>query len=459
MQSKKYMLTFRKRFLFWVIKEYIKRWKKSIALFFILGIGSFFLLRFLLEIYLPKIPIGEKETIGIAGAYTVNTLPSFVLSNISSGLTYLDANGIPRPNMAESWEIKDNGKTYIFHLKKKITFTDNITLSSDKVTYSFSDSTIERPDSQTVIFKLKESYAPFLTKVSDPFFKKGFIGVGEYKVKKIEQNGNFVSSLILASRYNDIKIKTYKLFYPTEDALKLAFVLGEITKAQGLSNSSFHDINFSAFPHVTVSKNINYSRLVTLFYNTQDPVLSDKRLRQALSYALPDSFEDAKRSYVPFSQTSWAYQESVNEPRFDIAHAKILLGASSSASQSAQLTLVIKSYPKYKKTADTIAAAWKKIGINSKIEFVDSVPSKFQIFLGYFQVPPDPDQYMLWHSKGDSNITRLNNQRIDKLLEEGRTNINLAERKKTYADFIKYLLDEAPASFLYFPITFDVTRK
>ena len=87
----------------------------------------------------------------------------------------------------------------------------------------------------------------------------------------------------------------------------------------------------------------------------------------------------------------------------------------------------------------------------------------FQVYLGDFTVPKDPDQYMLWHSDQESNITKFRSLRIDKLLEDGRKTVAVKERKRIYDDFQKYLLDDAvidtPASFLYFPYTYTLKRR
>jgi peptide/nickel transport system substrate-binding protein len=68
---------------------------------------------------------------------------------------------------------------------------------------------------------------------------------------------------------------------------------------------------------------------------------------------------------------------------------------------------------------------------------------------------------MLWHSSQIqiNNISKNKNVRIDKLLEDGRKTNDLEERKKIYADFQKYLLEDPPAAFLYFPYEFTVARK
>jgi peptide/nickel transport system substrate-binding protein len=74
-------------------------------------------------------------------------------------------------------------------------------------------------------------------------------------------------------------------------------------------------------------------------------------------------------------------------------------------------------------------------------------------------MPKDPDQYMLWHSSQQNNISNYKNLRIDKLLEDGRQTQDQDQRVKLYEDFQKYLLDDPPATFLYFPYVYDIKRK
>ena len=66
---------------------------------------------------------------------------------------------------------------------------------------------------------------------------------------------------------------------------------------------------------------------------------------------------------------------------------------------------------------------------------------------------------LLWHSDGPDNITHYKNLRIDKLLEDGRKTVDVAKRKAIYNDFQKYLLEDAPAVFLYYPDEYTITRN
>src|SRR5260221_2487147 len=449
------MVTLNKRLSFWLVKAYIKKWGKTFFLFFLIGLVVFFLLKSAIVPFMTKIFSSNQEIIGVSGSYTPSTLPSVLLSKMSRGLTKVADNGDVLPDVATSWQIQDD-KTYTFHLSHSVVFSDGTPLTVKDIHYNFSNVTVIKPDNYTIVFHLQDVYAPFLVTVSRPIFKDGFVGISTYKVQDVKLNGDFIQSFTLASLTDAGQRITYQ-FYPTEDSVKVAFSLGEIGK-MSITDLSFQNTTFPNFPNVSISKDTEYSQLVTLFYNTLDRNLNDKKLRDALSYALPDTFPEGQRAYYPISPLSFAYQET-NLHTKDLAHAKLLLSASLGDDTTKYPVLTIATLPKYKKVAVIVANSWKDLGIQTKIVQVDSLPSSFQIYLGDFTVPKDPDQYTLWHSFQSNNITNFKSPRIDKILEDGRKTLAQDERVKIYSDFQKYLLDEQPATFLYFPYLYTVTRK
>lgn len=449
----------RRRLIIWLLKAYLKKWKKTIFLFFGLGLIFFFVLYFLLSHLSPIMPFSENRTIGILGVYGRSNLPMGILNNLSSGLTYIDSQGRVQPAASSGWKIENEGKTYTFHIKSNLHFTDGTKLTSKEISYNFENVETLRPDKYTLVFKLREAYSPFLVTVSRPIFRSSakFIGLGNYRVTSIKLNGEFVDSIEISTVNGQKKNLIYQ-FYPTEDSLKTALILGEISQTQDLSDLNFKNSKFNLFSNYTTSKTTNYNRLATLFYNTQDKILSDKRLRQALSYAIPNDFNQGKRNITPYPPGFWADRSDSLFFQQDLEHSKLLL-AQSSASSSGDIRFHIKTLPKYKASAEKIRDSWTKIGIKSSIEVVDSLPSNFEIFLGEFFISKDPDQYSLWHSGQINNITGYRNLRIDKLLEDGRQITDQDKREKIYADFQKYLLDDSPASFLFFPYNYIVTKK
>lgn len=450
----------RRRLLTWLLKAYFKKWRKTIFISFLVGLVIFFILRFGVNYFIPLIPFTQQETVGMVGAYTTDNLPSSILDNVSKGLTQTASDDSIIPDLATSWEIKNNGQTYIFHLKKNVNFSDGTKFTSDQIKYNFLNVSVDRPDLYTIVFNLKNAYSPFLVTVSRPIFKNGFVGIGDYTIHSINLNGNFVQSLSLVSIKGKNREIVYQ-FYPTDNSLKTALALGDVDKVIDLSDLNIKNKSFSDFKNLSITKSVNYSSLVTMFYNTQDKLLSDKRLREALTYAMPNDFSYGQRNYGPYSPNSWAYDDYSSTYQQDFQHAKLLLSEAQSASGSGTFKVELKTMQRYKALAYQIKALWEKIGVKTNIEIVDTLPTSFQVFLGEFNVTKDPDQYTLWHSSQINldNITNYKNLRIDKLLEDGRQTDDINERKKIYSDFQKYLLDDAPATFLYFPYQYEITRR
>lgn len=453
-------MVIRRRLIFWLIKAYIKKSGKMLIASFVLGLIIFFAIIFGSQYVTTLLPNYKKASVGVVGAYTQENLPTLITNNFSRGLTKIAPDGSIQPDLAKKWEIQDGGKKYVFHLKENEYFSTGENVTSSDIIYNFSDVTTTRPDKYTIVFTLKDVYAPFLVTVSRGVFEKGAVGVGNYKIENINLNGNFVQSLTIVSVKNRFDKIRYQ-FYPSEEALKLAYLLGEVTEASDLTNPLYKEIEFTEFPNTKVNKVTNDSQLVTLFYNTTDSTLSDKKLRIALEYALPSSYPYGEKTYLPYSSKSLYYNSDVVERKQDYDHAKLLLADSGSASGSAGTVseVTIKTLKKYRQTADLIAASWKNIGIKTSIEEVERLPDTFQVFLGDFTIPPDPDQYTLWHSGQVNNITNYKNLRIDKLLEDGRKTTDVAKRGEIYADFQRFLIEDAPASFLYFPYEYDLVRK
>lgn len=452
----------RKRLIFWLVREYIRKSGKVILFSFLAGLIFFFIFLFISKFFSHLIPVYKKTIIGVSGAYTRDNFPPFVVEKISRGLTAVGSSGEVKPSVASSWKILDNGKTYVFHLKNDQYFSDGRKITSDLINYNFSDVKVERPDESTIIFKLKDSYSPFLITVSRPLFQHGWVGTGDYKIDDIKLNGDFIQSLTLSRVKDRFDITAYE-FYPSVEALKYAYVLGEVNQAVGLDNPEFDNIPFGEFRNSVVTKKINRTKLVTLFYNNNDSVLSDKKARLALSYALPNDYSEGEKVFLPYSPDSIYYNKDLEEKKQNYAHAKLLLSAANTASESAQaaqkINLTIKTLPKYKALAEKIAKSFSNIEVDITIEEVSAIPTNFQMYLGDFILSKDPDQYPLWHSGHPRNITKYKNLRIDKLLEDGRKTDDLSSRRKIYSEFQKFIIEDVPASFLYFPMEYEVTRK
>jgi peptide/nickel transport system substrate-binding protein len=159
----------------------------------------------------------------------------------------------------------------------------------------------------------------------------------------------------------------------------------------------------------------------------------------------------------PISKTSWAYTDKVKKYEPDITQAKKMLSTAKMASESATINLT--TFSQYIDVAQSIADSWTSMGVPTNVKVVSTVPPDYEILLSAQEVPPDPDQYPLWHStQAQTNITGFLNVKIDKLLEDARQEIDTNERRKIYADFQRRIVEEAPAIFLYYPTVYSVHR-
>jgi len=450
----------RKRLIFWLLKAYIKKWGKTIFASFILGFLIIVLLFLNRNFLISRLPIVNHESVGIAGVYSErdlpNNLPEAISHKASRGLTKISSTGEIKPDLAKSWEVKDEGKTFIFYLNEGLKFSDGREVDAKSITYNFQDVTIERPAKHVIVFKLKDRYSPFLvTLANNKVFKKNYVGVSDYKIGNIKTNGEFIRSIELTSSKNKEKIEY--IFYDTQEALKHAYVLGEVTSIVDINNLDYErGVSLGSFKNTKVSKNINETKIVTLFFNNADSSLSDKKIRKALAYSLPDSFTDGKRTHTPYRDGYWFNNPTENFKK-DLEYVAIQLEETEATKSGMKINL--KTLPQYENLAKEVSKYWKAIGIQTEIEKVEGVPVNYQVFLGELPVLKDPDQYTLWHTGQQSNITNYRNLRIDKLLEDGRQTYATDERKKIYDDFQKYLIDDMPAAFLFFPYTYTLNRN
>jgi peptide/nickel transport system substrate-binding protein len=231
-------------------------------------------------------------------------------------------------------------------------------------------------------------------------------------------------------------------------------MLGEVSKMENVLPDTNPEKNFSAWGNVEVQKSTDYTQLIGIFFNTSDNILSNKKVRQALTYVLPKTFPEGERTFSFIQPNSIYYTESPNEGILDLALSRSLL----SASEIKNPTITLKTPDELRSIALAVAKEWKKIGVKTDIITTNDLPTTYQALLYTMRLPYDPDMYTIWHSGQVNNITHYKNVRIDKLLEDGRQATDENKRIQIYADVQKYLLDDAPAAFLYFPYSYTVSR-
>jgi peptide/nickel transport system substrate-binding protein len=465
------------RKLYWYVTTYIKKhgWLLAISI-----LGALVIFSFSISLIVQKLEFKKRRYIGLVGSYTLFDLPRPIQEKLSAGLTKVEPDDTVSPYVAERWTVEDDGKTYRFVIKKKLFWQDGQELTPSDVNYNFQNvEVITTPND--VVFKLPDVYVPFPTVAALPllrtteepylwFFKRPtLIGLGEYELEDYSEDGQKLTQVVLD---NATERLIYR-FYLTESDAVLAFKRGEVDELPDFSSS--YDI--ANWPNVGIQETLNTNQYLAVFFNNASPIFP-KNVRQALSYAL-EKPTGVERAYGPINPLSWAYLEGGRSYDKDLDRAvERMLDEPPSQPINFELTTT----GTFSQDAEQIKQQWESFGQlasekcqqngdikdknvcnNVKVQVVIRVTnfpdtSNFQALLIGQQIPPDPDQYHLWHSDQSTNFTQYKNTRIDALLEKGRTTPEKTERRALYQEFQQFFLEDAPAVFLRHLKSYDITR-
>ncbi|HOR01726.1 MAG TPA: hypothetical protein PKZ92_00475 [Candidatus Woesebacteria bacterium] len=398
-----------------------------------------------------NLPIWHPRYIGLEGRYTIDNLPDDIAQKISLGLSVLSQNQKPIISpLVESLDIQNDNKDYIFTLKDDITWSNGKKFTAYDINYQIPGISIT-PLSPTVIKISSETeFTPIMSLLTEPLIKKNFDGLGDYSVSNVTYQEGYIKTLRLKPRHQkDVRSIEYRFYFNQADVIH-AYKIGNVNEIKINSLPP----EFTEWHKTNITKQIETTeKYVAVFINTQK--LGNRQLRQALAYATPKGDKN-ERALGPISPNSWAYYSNIKEYNLNKTRAKELL----KNEKIDHLNLSVNDR-QLLPLAEEIKTSWQNILEIPVSITIENQPNfdDYDTILTYGAITKDPDQYLFWHStQTNTNITKLNNPRIDKLLEEGRQTNDQIERKKIYQDFQTYLLEEVPAIFLYYPTTYTVTR-
>jgi len=256
--------------------------------------------------------------------FTMAADPAFrVTEKIYETLFIVLNNGSYYPQLAESWSVSSDAKSYTFNLRHGVTWQDGQPFTSQDVKYTFdlakqnsalsnaqlavtSLDSVEAPDDYTVVFHLSTALVPFLMyagydvkivpkhiweKVSDPakYPNDNPIGTGPFM---------FVSrtpgqQLVLKAYDNywggrpHVDGLIFKI-YTNADARVLAVLKGEIDGAGSIPSTSIGSL--IGQPNVTVIKTPGTNVNNWLGYNLRVYPFNVRQVRQAIDYAVDKDF-------------------------------------------------------------------------------------------------------------------------------------------------------------------------
>lgn len=459
---------------------------------------------------------------GIVGS--LDTLNPLLASNeaeasaarlMFSSLYHYDTTGALHADVASSMTIRDS-KIYTVTLRDA-TWQDGHALTADDVVYTigliknpqtrsplrvnWTDAVVKKINQHTVEFTLPTVYAAFPHALTFPIvpkhllqnvepsvlressFSQNPIGSGPFKFRRLQTAGLSNASKVLqlvphTEYYNTVpRVSRFELRAYTDDAaFTKAIKNSEVTGAVSAPAALAHGKRPSQYR--VISEPLNKG--VYLLFNTRNPVLQDKTVRQALQLATDTAAIhqavgggvqtlDGPILHSMFSSGEVPRASKPNAEKaaqlLDSAGWRIKNGVRYKGDQELKLTITTTNSSQYSKIIDTVKRQWSAVGVlvdvnqvdtNSAVSnFVQGVlqPRNFDVLLYELALGADPDVYAYWHSSQASatgyNFSNYSNQLSDAALASARTRLESNLRMAKYAQFVRQWLSDVPAIALY----------
>ncbi|MBB4004951.1 MAG: ABC transporter substrate-binding protein [Aurantimonas endophytica] len=434
-----------------------------------------------------------------------------ILVNLYDGLVRFRKGTMEvEPALATSWTISDDGLTYRFQLREDVTFHDGTAFDAAAVKFTFDRmleadhpfhstgpfplafffSAVEEVtvvDPLTVEFVLREPFAPFLSALAYPTglivspaavaetgteFGRRPVGTGPFRFDAWEPDAK-----VAISRNDDYWADAPELeaveFKPIVDAAARTaqMLAGEIDLMVEAPAANL--ATFRADPGFVVHEEAG-PHLWFLILNTKEGPFADKRVRQAVNYAIDkqaivDGVLKGSASVAagPIPRAfDWAHDETVEPYPHDPEKARALIREA--GAEGATLTFYVAEGgsgmldPVAMATA--IQADLAAVGLNARIEtyewntFLSNVNPGLEgkadmAEMAWMTNDPDTLPFLALRSdafpdNGGFNAGYYSNAEVDRLLGEARRSTDQAVRGDLYKQIQRIVHDDAPWAFI-----------
>jgi len=409
------------------------------------------------------------------------------------------------PDLATSWEMP-NSTTYVFHLHDNVRFHDGRPLTSKDIKFTFESllngsvrttkaghpynliTAIETPDPLTVIFKLKEPFAPFVWNLavgvigiipdgSPADFNHHPIGSGPFEFVRYIQDQELILKRNDAYFGKKAGVSTLRFkIIPEEVVVALELRKGSVDLAVNmLAPDMVEVLKRDSHLNVTQAPGTSYQYFA---FNFADPLFQDVRVRQAIAHAIDRGSiikylwrSMARSAVTPLPPNNWAYFGDVETFPFNPERAKQLLREAGQEHLSFTYRVNTDNATAVQ-TAAIFQQQMRDVGITMDIKgtefatfFADVIKGSFQAYsLRWIGANNDPDFFnFVFHSKSvppnGANRGHYANPRVDELVEYARREVDMEKRKAAYAEVQRIIARELPYISLFFMDNVCVSRK
>lgn len=465
--------------------------------------------------------IGEPRT--LVPILASDSSSGTICSLIFNGLVKYDKDLILTGDLAEKWEVSQDGLDITFYLRKGVLWHDGAPFTAKDVVFTYKSlidpgvrtpyggdfqmvKSLEVIDDYTLKVFYKEPFSPGLASwgmnimpshllekedLNTTKFARNPIGTGPYKFK-LWKTGERVE---LVSNRDYFEGRPYIDRYIYRIIPDTATLFLEL-RAQAVDYTSLTPIQFRRQTETEFFKK-NFQRFnfpsfgyTYMGYNLKDPKFKDVDVRRAINYAVNKEeiikgvlLGLGRISTGPFIPESWAYNKDVLPLEYNPGKAKELLknagwsdsdgdGILEKDGMKFSFTVITNQGNNERKMAlEIIQRRLREVGIEVKIkiiewsafvsEFIDK--RRFEAVLLGWGLSLDPDMYDIWHSsktrEGEFNFIGYSNKEVDMLLLEGRRTFNQEERKRIYHRIHEILYEDEPCLFLFVPDALPVLHS
>jgi peptide/nickel transport system substrate-binding protein len=402
----------------------------------------------------------------------------------------------PKPMLAERLDNPDP-LTYLATLRRGVKFHDGHELTSRDVVFTYDQmidpsfvspfkgaframKSVRAVDDFHVEFKLKEPFTAFPNQLAGPpaivpsgagaDFGEHPIGTGPYKFVRYAVDDQVVLAPF-ADYFNGPPKNTGIVIrvLPDDTMRGLELKKGSIDLVvNDLPPDIVHQFEEKDY-RIAKSPGLDYAYLGV---NMRDPVLKDKRVRQAIGYAID---REAIVKYLRrglarpatglIPSQAWAYQPDLFQFTYDPNRARQLLDEAGYKDPDGdgplprfQLSLKTSTSEEYRLQATVIQQQLRDVGIDLDVRsyefatmYADVLKGNFQLFqlqwVGGAVVDPDILR-RVFHSTqtppAGFNRGHYNNPEVDRLLDLASAAATEADRKKYYGAAQKIIAEDAP---------------
>lgn len=431
---------------------------------------------------------------------------------IFPGLVRPDESLRPTPDLALSWTVSDDGRTWEFRLRPGVRWHDGAPFSAEDVKFTFDQildvnsgsrlrsdfaavHRVEVVDSLTVRFHLRAPFAPFLALLgynagilpahvfeqrrlldATEFNRSRPIGTGPFRVVE-----SLPGSAIVLERNPDY-------YGPTPGVERLIFrIVPDVNAQVAQLRAGELDLvviepanlpGVEGVPGIEVRQHAVVQHFYVGFHQQREPFRS-ALVRRALGYAVNrqaivdgvlKGYADPPRGTIPVALGDY-YDTTVAPVPYAPDSARALLAQAGwhagedgvlrdREGQPFRFTLLVdKGNPTREQAALAVQHDLRRIGVAVDIETMEFatlvrdrvLPGTFEAVLIWWTTPPDPDQFAFYATGQDNNHVRYSNRAADSLLALGRATLDPDRRRAVYAALQRLQREDPPVLVLYYP--------